>query len=87
MQIGKEYLITNTTKSKKRILGWNFEMSQIFPSRITLALIPESGVTVCVQDIGMSDLTNVECLGSDSSFLYTRPECLVSQCHFLLLLF
>ena len=42
-------------------------MLQIFPSRITLALVPESGVTVYVQDIGMSDLTNVECLGSDSS--------------------
>ena len=62
-------------------------MSQIFPSRITLALIPESGVTVCVQDIGMSDLTDVECLGSDSSFLYTRPECVMSQCLVLLLLF
>ena len=53
-------------------------MSQIFPSRITLALVPESGVTVYVQDIGMSDLTDIVCLGSNSSFLYTRLECIMS---------
>lgn len=36
--------------------------------------------TVYAKDIGPSDLTHVQCLWSNESFFYTRPECPMSQC-------